>query len=135
MKTKYENVFLFFTFSLCFVGCFREVLRDTAFLKDSANVDINVVTKDSSRYYFSGGSYTISQDTNSKQAIYGHAKKYRPNKERHTNFEGSIPLSDVDKIYSSETTPFLYITLGIVTLSIGFIIYIASAFSHFGTGG
>jgi hypothetical protein len=135
MKTKYEYVFIMLTLSLCFVGCFGDVLRDTASLKYSADEDITVVTKDSSRYYFEGGSYTISQDTTSKQAIYGQAKKYRPNKERHTNFQGSIPLSDVEKIYSFETTPFFYVCLGVVTVSVVLFVWFAPAFSHFGTGG
>ena len=135
MKNKCKYLFLFIMLAISFIGCFREVVRDTSSLKDSSNVDINIVTKDSSLYCFNGGAYTISQDTANKQAIYGQAKKYRPNKERYTKFEGFIPLSDVDKIYSFETTPFLYITLGIVTLSVGLLILMVSAFSHIGTGG
>jgi len=135
MKNKYAYVFLFLTLSVSFVGCFREVLHDTASLKNSTNIDINVVTKDSSRYYFESGSYIISRDTINKEAIYGHAKKYRRIEQPFTRFEGSIPLDDVEKIYSSENTPFFYISIGVATVSVGLLIWMAVAFSNFGTGG
>jgi hypothetical protein len=130
-------LYLFFilVLAMSFIGCFREVLHDPSSLKKSAEENIVVLTKDSSRYYFEGGSYSISPDTNGVQTVSGYAKKYHRKESRFTRFEGSIPLGDIEKISSDEKTPFFYISLGVVTIAIGLTIWVSIAFSHIGTGG
>jgi hypothetical protein len=128
-------LFLFMALAMCLIGCFREVLHDPASLKKSNEGNIVVVTKDSSRYHFDGGSYNVSLDTNGVQTISGHAKKYQPTESKFTRFEGCIPLGDIEKISSDEKTPFFYISLGVATIAIGLSIWVVIAFSHLGTGG
>ncbi|RPI05038.1 MAG: hypothetical protein EHM64_07885 [Ignavibacteriae bacterium] len=135
MKKMYQYPLIFLILAISSVGCFREVIHDPLSLPKIADEDIVVKTKDDFRYHFDGGSYAISSDTSGVHAVSGRGKKYRPGESQFTRFEGIIPIRDIKKISSEEKTPFFYIAIGVTTIAIGLTIWVAIAFSHFGTGG
>ena len=111
-----------------FPSCFRAVLLDSDTLANYADEDIVVSTKDGLRYRFAGGDYEITVNANGERVIKGEGKVYRGDGPEFDNFSGNVLVSDIERITTSETTPFLYISLALVAL----LTWLAISFARFG---
>jgi len=103
-------------------GCFREVVRDPKSLADSPDDDIVVTTKDGFSYSLSEGDYYIVSDTLGHDVITGKGKRCQPGSSQWTGFEGDIPLSTIDKVTVSESTPWLFVTASSILILVGFVL-------------
>ncbi len=108
-----------------FAGCFHEVLLDTESLTTANDQTIVVSTIDGNRYKFSGGDYKITPDSNGAPILLGQAKKYRANTTQFEKFEGAIPVNDIEKVSTSETTIWLYVSIVVTASLIGFALLFA----------
>ena len=118
---------------LVFCGCFRDIQRDVRSLGVHAESTIIVHTRDGWKYKFAGGEYSVTSDSSMRQVLQGEAKKYRGNDAQVTDFSGGLPLDQIEKITETETTPWLYITLGTLVGVTGVLIWIAISFHGLGS--
>ncbi len=114
-------------------GCFRDIDRDVRSLDVYTESTIIVHTRDGWKYKFAGGEYTLTTDSSLRQVLQGQAKKYRGNEAQVTDFYGGIPLDHIRKVTETETTPWLYITLGTLVGVTGVLIWIAISFHGLGS--
>jgi hypothetical protein len=112
-----SSIFLFalLTLGVVLPGCFRETIRDTDYLTGSKSEKIHVTTKDGSRYWFSAGEYSIVTDSTGAKVLIGTGKRDRGDTRSTEAFKGSVPFASIDMVAVSESNPWGYFMLGILT--------------------
>ena len=116
---------LFLSLALAASGCFREVLLETSSLSKLGTEDIIVTMKDGGRYVFDGGSYTVTADSAGEKILNGVGKRYLRNESQYSSFDGRVRMTDVDRISTTENSPYFYGFLVGAAASIGFMIWMA----------
>jgi hypothetical protein len=115
-------------------GCFREAARDLDCLTGSRAEKIHVETKDGSRYWFSGGEYSVGVDSTGAKVLIGTGRRDRGDNKSSEKFEGIVPFSAIERVSAAETSPWLTFSLGVLTGFALFMVFVLVSFSGFKVG-
>jgi hypothetical protein len=115
-------------------GCFREILVTPGSFENYADDAIVVMTRDGRRIGFSKGEYKLVGPIG-QQAIKGKGKLYYKNASEFKAFEGEVSLDEIERITTSETTPWLYISIAVVSLTVALFAWLSFGWGGGGLGG
>ncbi len=116
-------------------GCFSLSVKDPAALAIDNQEDITVSTKDGLQYSFDANEYTTTIDSVGVTVVTGRGKQYRQGQSQFEWFEGSIPVSSIERVSSIHTTTFFYVLLITGGVSVGLLLWLAMQFRGHGPGG
>jgi hypothetical protein len=120
---------------LSIVGCFQEVLLNPEGLRDNTEDAIVVSLKDGRRVRFGSDDYSVFTDSSGRDIMKGNGKVYHLQDTQFESFEGDIPLSEIDKVTTSEKTTMFYLIIAATGLTIAYIVAFSLALGGRGFGG
>lgn len=115
-------------------GCFQEAVRDLDCLSGSRGEKIHVQTKDGSRYWFSGGEYSVGLDSTGSKVLIGTGRRDRGDNKSSEKFAGAVPFASIEKVTVAETNPWLFFGFGVLSGIVLFAVVLLVSFSGFRVG-